>query len=288
MTDRIVRGTAANSEVRFFLTDCTETVKKAAKIHNLSVSNSYVLGKFICAGLLMSADLKSDKGVITISTDADGHSGRLVVTANSRSQIKAYISNPEHEPGELSFSTGDPIDRAVLGNGTITVIKDMGLKTPYSGQVEMKFGSVAKDITYYFVVSEQVPTSISLGVLMDDSGKIRKAGGFLIQLMPGHSDETVEKLENNILSFPNFTDILDMDYDLESIAEKMLLKGIDVLIHGEIVPEYRCACGRKKMRNAALMLREKEIKEMLEKEGFVEVHCHFCNRKYKFTEKDFI
>ncbi len=288
MSDRIIRGTAANGEIRFFMNDCTETVRQAAKIHNLSVSNSYVLGKFICAGLLMSADLKSEKDVITLSTDADGYSGRLIVTADSRSRIKAYMNNPGHEPGELSLLKGDPIDRAVLGNGKITVIKDMGLKTPYSGQVEMKHGSVAKDITYYFAVSEQVPTSISLGVLIDDSGNIKKAGGFLIQLMPGHSDDTAEKLESNILSFPNFTDILDMGYDLESIAEKMLLKGVDVLTKGETVPEYRCTCSRKKMRNAAHMLKENEIKEMLKKEGFVEVHCHFCNRKYKFTEKDFI
>jgi len=236
----------------------------------------------------MSASLKSQKDIITISTDADGHSGRLVVTANSRSQIKAYISNPEHEPVERYLGSGDPIDRAVLGNGTITVIKDMGLKTPYSGQVEMKFGSAAKDLTYYFAVSEQVPTSLSLGVLIEDSGKINKAGGFLIQLMPGHSDETVEKLENKILSFPNFTDILDMGYGLENIAEKMLLKDLDPVTKEETVPEYKCNCSRKKMRSAAQMLKENEIKDILEKEGFIEVHCHFCNRKYRFTEKDFI
>lgn len=287
MPDRIIRGTADKGEIRFFLTDCTEIVQKTTEIHKLSVSNSYVLGKFICAGLLMSAGLKSENDVLTISTTSDKISGRMVVTVNSRSEIKAYMFNPEYEPDPASEKSGGSIDSIVLGKGTINVIKDMGLKAPYAGQVEMKYGSVAEDLVHYFAVSEQIPTSISLGVLIDDSGKVQKAGGFLLQMMPGHSEDTVRVLEKSIYSFPNFTDVLDMNYDLEKIASDILLKDLGPVFKGEIIPRYKCGCSRKKMQTAAQTLEKKEIKEILEKDGYVEVKCHFCNRKYRFTEKDF-
>ena len=286
MPDRIIKGTAGKGEIRFVLSDCTETVRKAAKIHKLSVSNCYVLGKFICAGLLMSAGLKSEKDVLSISTTSKKKSGRIVVTVNSRYEVKAYMMNPEYEPDPVSERSDDTIDTAVLGEGSINVIKDMGLKTPYSGQVEMKYGSVAKDMTYYFAVSEQVPTSLSLGVLMDDSGNVKRAGGFLIQLMPGHSEDTVTDLEKNIYSFPNFTDVLDMDFGLEKIASSMLLKHLEPIFQGEAFPQYKCSCSRKKMKNAAKMLEENEIKDILKRNGYIEVKCHFCNKKYRFTDKD--
>jgi len=286
MPDRIIKGTAGKGEIRFVLSDCTETVRKAAKIHKLSVSNCYVLGKFICAGLLMSAGLKSEKDVLSISTTSKKKSGRIVVTVNSRYEVKAYMMNPEYEPDPVSERSDDTIDTAVLGEGSINVIKDMGLKTPYSGQVEMKYGSVAKDMTYYFAVSEQVPTSLSLGVLMDDSGNVKRAGGFLIQLMPGHSEDTVTDLEKNIYSFPNFTDVLDMDFGLEKIASSMLLKYLEPIFQGEAFPQYKCSCSRKKMKNAAKMLEENEIKDILKRNGYIEVKCHFCNKKYRFTDKD--
>jgi len=288
MFDRILKGTAANGQLRFFITDCTETVKKASKTHELSDVSSYVFGKFICAGLLMGAEMKNEDNVLTLSTESDSRSGKVIVTVNGKSEVKAYMQSSESELDESILASGISLDSAVLGKGFISVIRDIGLKTPYTGKVEMKFGTVAQDITYYYASSEQIPTSISLGVLMDQKRSVRKAGGFLIQLMPGFSSETVETLERNILKLPNFTDLLDMGYTLEDILEKMILKEFNISIHSEVIPKYKCGCSRSKMRSAVKMLTKKEIMDTFKKFGHIEVKCHFCNRSYKFFEEDIL
>jgi molecular chaperone Hsp33 len=287
MADRIIRGTGSEGGVRFVAVDCTDAVKTATRLHKLSASNSLVLGKLICAGLLMGSDIKTEKGVISLSTESDGNESRSVVTVNGRSEVKAWISQPQKEINpDLLNKNGYSVDSLVLGKGTLNVIKDLGIKTPYSGKVEMKFGNLAKDITYYYAVSEQIPTSISLGVLITESGRIRKAGGFLVQLLPGCPEDSVSKLERNIMSFPNFTDVLDMGYSLESIAEKMILKDLGINLLGEMSPKYKCGCSRSKMKAVAGMLKRDEIIQTVEESGFVEVKCHFCSRSYRFYKND--
>ncbi len=289
MGDRIIRGTGAGGDIRIFAADCTAAVKTASRLHNLSLSNSFVLGKMICAALIMGADIKTDKGVITLSTDSDGISGKAVVSVNGKCEVKAYIEKPRQDIEdtgnfkELQHS----IDSIVLGKGTLNIIKDLGMRTPYSGRVEMKYGNLAKDLTYYYAVSEQVPTSISLGVLVTNSGRIRKAGGFLVQLLPGCSESSVSKLENNIMSLPNFTDILDMGYSLEKIVEKMILKDLQFQYQGELSPRYKCNCSKFRMKKAARILEKSEIADILKESGHLEVKCHFCNKAYKFYETDF-
>jgi molecular chaperone Hsp33 len=283
MPDMIIRG-MANKEVRFFIADCTELVKKAAKIHDLSLGNAVVFGKLLCAGILAGADLKSEKDLLTIKIDGDGPSGKALVTVNSKCYIKGIISNPGSETQAENKS--DFIDRTVLGKGSIIIIKDLGLKAPYSGQTEMIYGNIAQDITYYYAKSEQIPTSVGLGVLVFPDGRIKKAGGFLIQLLPNFSDTNAEILEKNISSFPNLTDVLDMGYSLEHIIQNMLLKSMTVEIMGSAEPSYKCGCSRSKMKKAVRLLKKSEIEDELTRTGFIEVKCHFCNRSYKFRKEE--
>ncbi len=284
MSDRLIRG-MGGKEVRFFIADCTELVKKAAKIHKLSLANTQVLGKLLCAGILSGADLKSVKDVLTIKIDGDGPSGKAIVTVNSGSQIKGLISNPQADP-EGYVEEVRYIDKLMLGKASITIIKDMGLKNPYSGQTEMVYGNIAQDLTYYYATSEQTPTSIGLGVLIFPDGKIRKAGGFMVQVMPDCSENTIAQIETNLRSFPNLTDVLDMGYSLEKIIKEMILKGLDVEIFNMPDPVYKCGCSRSKMKNAIKLLKEKEIKESLIDPGYIEVNCHFCNKSYRFSKED--
>jgi len=284
MSDRLIRG-MGGKEARFFIADCTDLVKKAAKIHKLSLANTQVLGKLLCAGILSGADLKSANDILTIKIDGDGPSGKAIVTVNSRSQIKGLISNPQADP-EADVKGVKYIDKMMLGKASITIIKDMGLKNPYSGQTEMIYGNIAQDLTYYYAKSEQTPTSIGLGVLLFPDGKIRKAGGFMVQVMPDCSENTIAQIETNLRSFPNLTDVLDMGYSLEHIIEKMILKNLDVEIFSMPDPVYKCGCSRTKMKNAVKLLNEKEIKESLKDPGYIEVNCHFCNKSYRFSKED--
>ncbi|MBN2857927.1 MAG: Hsp33 family molecular chaperone HslO [Candidatus Delongbacteria bacterium] len=284
MADRLIKG-IAEGQVKFTLADCTDTVKKAAEIHGLSLANISVLGKLLCAGVMIGSDMKTAKSLLTVRVEGDGPSGKVIVTTDSNAKIKGLISDPGSMP---VVRDGEPIsaDKLVLGDGLIHIIKDMGLRTPYTGSTEMKYGNIANDLTYYFASSEQIPTSISLGVLIFPDGTYRKAGGFMVQMMPGYTDESVEAVEKNLRSFPSFTDLLDMGYSLEDIALKMVLKGLHAEVLEEKQPEYRCGCSRKKMLSAVKLLNKEEIEEDLERNGYVEIKCQFCKRNYRFTKED--
>lgn len=284
MADRLIKG-IAEGQVKFTLADCTETVKKAADIHGLSLANISVLGKLLCAGAMIGSDMKTSKSVLTVKIDGDGPSGKAIVTSDGNAKIRGLISNP----GSMPVLTNNEVisaDKLVLGEGFIHIIRDMGLKTPYTGSTEMKYGNIANDLTYYFASSEQIPTSISLGVLIFPDGTYRKSGGFLVQMMPGYTDESVEVIEKNLKSFPSFTDLLDMGYSLEDIAVKMLLKGLDVEVLEEKEPEYRCGCSRKKMLSAVKLLGEDEVDDDLKKNGYIEIKCEFCKKTFRFSKED--
>lgn len=284
MTDKLIKG-IAEGQIKFTLADCTETVKKAAEIHNLSLTNISVLGKLLCAGAMIGSDMKTNKSVLTIKIDGDGPSGKVLVTSDGNAKIRGLISNPGSIPVPKENESISS-DKLVLGNGFIHIIRDMGLKTPYTGSTEMKYGNIANDLTYYFASSEQIPTSISLGVLIFPDGTYRRSGGFIVQMMPGYTDESVDIIEKNLKSFPNFTDLLDMGYSLEDIAVKMLLKGLQVEVLEEKEPEYKCGCSRKKMLSAVKLLNSEEINQDLSKNGYIEIKCQFCNKTYRFSEDD--
>ncbi len=286
MADRLIKG-IAEGQIKYTLADCTETVKKASGIHQLSLSNISVLGKLLCSAVIMGADMKTSGSIITIRTEGDGPCGRAIVTSDNKAHVRGMINNPSFVP-EIKEDDFLSADKLVLGDGLIHIIKDTGLKTPYTGSVEMKYGNLANDLTYYFASSEQIPTSIGLGVLIFPDGTYRKAGGFMIQMMPGYTDESVDLVEKNLSSLPNFTDLLDMGYSLEDIAAKILLKGAETGTLEKLEPEYRCGCSRKKMLSAVKLLNKEEIEEELDNNGYIEIKCQFCKKTYRFIKEDLV
>lgn len=283
--DRILRGMTKDKNIRFFAVDSTQTVKKAVEIHHLSITNSVIIGRMLSAALMMSIDLKSDENVLTLKIDCDGPIGGVIVTGNKNGFVKGYVKNPEVE-FPLNEET-DSIDISkAIGKGTLNIIKDLGLKRPYAGQVEMKYGTIAKDLTYYFVKSEQIPSSVGLGTLVMPDGSVSKAGGFIIQMMPDAPKEIISQIEENLMHFPNLTDMMDMGHSIETLLEKFILKDLSPEIN-EIKPgSYKCDCSKEKFENGLKLLSKQELQEANENNETLTVKCHFCNTDYKFGKNE--
>ncbi|MBL7149446.1 MAG: Hsp33 family molecular chaperone HslO [Candidatus Cloacimonetes bacterium] len=281
MKDKIIRGITGDKQIRFFAVDSTETVKHAVNLHNLSITNSVLLGRLISAALMMAMDLASDNSEITLKVEADGPVGGAIVTANKKGEVKGYINNPQVEL-PLQKDTGMIDIPGAIGKGHITIIKDLGMKNQYIGKVELKFGTIAKDFTYYFMKSEKIPSSVGLGVLIEPDGTVRQAGGFIVQLMPDTPEKVISKLENNLANFPNLTDVMDMGYSIEEIIEKYILKDLEPQIKRKIPSEYKCNCSYEKFENDIRLLENKELEEAIKKNEVLTVHCHFCNKDYEF------
>jgi molecular chaperone Hsp33 len=283
LKDRIIRGITKNKFIRFFAVNSTETVKEAVELHNLSITNSVLFGRLLSGGLMLGMDLKSAQDSLTIKIDGDGPIGKALVTANKYGEVKGYVNNPQLE---LSLNEDSQlIDVAkAIGKGTLTIIKDLGLKNPYSGQVEIKYGTIAKDLTYYFAASEQVPSSVGLGVLIDPDGSVRQAGGFIVQLMPDTPDEFIVQLEENLAKFPNLTDVMDMGFSIEKIIADFILKGFNPEFLEEIEAKYKCNCSFKKFEKGLKLLSKKELQEAIDTNEILTVHCHFCNKDYNYGE----
>ena len=283
MKDKIIRGITGDKQIRFFAVDSTEAVKHAVNIHNLSITNSVLLGRLMSAALMMAMDLKSENSVITLKVEADGPIGGAIVTANKKGEVKGYINNPQIEL-PLQKDTGMIDVPGAIGKGHITIIKNQGMKNPYIGQMELKFGTIAKDFTYYFMKSEQVPSSVGLGVLIEPDGTVRQAGGFIVHLLPDTPEKVISKLENNLADFPNLTDVMDMGYSIEEIIEKYILKDLEPQIKRKISAKYKCNCSYEKFENDIKLLKKKELEKAIEKNEELTVHCHFCNKDYEFSK----
>ena len=283
--DRLIRGISENKQVRYFAVDATDVVKKAAEIHKLSVTNAVLMGRRLIATLLMSADLKSEKNVITLKLDGDGPNGKIIVTGRKNGHVKSYMSNPKNEI-PLNSKTKTIDIKAAIGDGTLTVIKDLGLKNPYVGQVELKYKTVAEDLTYYFVKSEQIPSSVGLGVLIDTDGSVKKAGGFLIQLLPNTDEEVIAKIEENLAKFPNFTDMLDIGYTIDKLTENFILKDLNPQLKLSSEVYYKCDCSKKKFLNGIKLLPKNELEKAIEDSETLKAECHFCNAEYEYDKND--
>ncbi len=281
MKDKIIRGITSDKQIRFFAVDSTEAVKHAVNIHNLSITNSVLLGRLISAALMMAMDLESDNSVITLKVEADGPISGAIVTANKTGEVKGYVNNPQVEL-PLQKDTGMIDVPGAIGKGHITIIKDLGMNNPYIRQVELKFGTIAKDFTYYFMKSEKIPSSVGLGVLIEPDGTVRQAGGFIVHLMPDTPEKVISKLENNLANFPNLTDVMDMGYSIEEIIEKYILKDLEPQIKRKIPAKYKCNCSYEKFENDIKLLKKEKLKESIDKNEELTVHCHFCNKDYKF------
>ena len=283
MTDYIVRATAANNQIRAFAATTKETVEAARQAHNTSPVATAALGRLLTGGAMMGSMMKNDSDMLTIQIKGDGPIGGLTVTADSKGNVKGYVEHPEvmlppNAQGKLDVA-------GALGIGLISVIKDMGLKEPYVGQTILQTSEIAEDLTYYFATSEQVPSSVGLGVLMEHDNTVKQAGGFIIQLMPFAEEEVIEKLEKNLAQVSGVTKLLDEGRTPEQILE-VLLGDMDLEIQDTIPTQYYCNCSKERVEKAIVSIGRKEINDMIQAGKPIEVKCHFCNTAYEFSIED--
>ncbi len=283
MSDYIIRAMAAGGQIRAFAATTKDLVEHARQIHNTSPVATAGLGRMLTAASMMGATLKNSSDVLTLIAKGDGPLGGITVTADSASNVKGYVNNPSFVNPPNFFGKFDV--GGAIGNGTLTVIKDIGLKEPYSGQVSLITGEIAEDLTYYFATSEQVPTSIALGVLMNKNNTVRQAGGFIIQLMPFASDEVIDALEAKIKGITSITSLLDSGMSPEDILNQVL-GDMDLEITDTIPTAYNCNCSRERVTKAIISIGKKEITDMINEGKDIEVNCHFCNKNYVFTPED--
>ncbi|MEA1973574.1 MAG: Hsp33 family molecular chaperone HslO [Candidatus Cloacimonadota bacterium] len=280
MPDKIIRGHSISKNIRFFGIDSTEVVSSATQMHNLSITNSVLLGRVLSATLMMGTTLKNRTDSITLKFAGDGPSEKCIAVSKNDGKVKGYVANPEVELPKNELHQIDV--KGAIGKGMLTVIKDMGLKQPYISQIELISGEIAQDLTYYFAKSEQTPSAVGLGVLVDIDGSVRQAGGFIVQLMPNTPEEEIKILEKNLDEFPNLTDVLDMGKDIETIVRDFILKGIEVKVTQTKKTAFSCDCSKDRFRNGLRLLGKSELNELVKIGDAVPTVCHFCNTEYVF------
>lgn len=283
MNDIIIRGMAANNQVRFFAAYSKELVETARATHDTSPVATAALGRLLTAGAMMGSMCKNDSDVLTLQIQCSGPINGLTVTANAKAQVKGYANNPKvmlppSPQGKLDV--GKALDLGVL-----SVIKDIGLKEPYVGQSNLTTGEIAEDLTYYFATSEQIPTSVALGVLMEKDNTVKHAGGFIIQLMPFAEEELISDLETRLKDFSSITSLMDKGMSPEDMMNK-LFDGYDIVFSESTTPEYHCDCSKERVYKAVMSVGKAEIEDMIADDKPIEVGCHFCNQKYIFDIPD--
>lgn len=280
MADYIVRATAANAQIRAFAANTKEMVEEARRIHNTSPVVTAALGRLLTGGAMMGAMQKGEEDLLTLQVSGDGPLKGMTVTADARGNVKGYAIEPQvmlppSKAGKLDVG-------GAVGKGSLRVIKDMGLKEPYVGQTVLQTGEIAEDLTYYFATSEQVPSSVGLGVLMEKDNTVKQAGGFILQLMPFAEEEVIAKLEQNLSDFTSVTRVLDEGKTPEEML-RLLLSGLDLEITDTRPAAFCCNCSRERVERAIISIGRKEIREMIEEQKPISVNCHFCNREYSFS-----
>ena len=283
MNDYIIRATAANDQIRAFAAVTTEMVETAREHHNTSPVATAALGRLLTAGAMMGSMMKGEKDVLTLQIKAGGPLQGITVTADSQGNVKGYVGNPDvcipaNSKGKLDVA-------GAVGPGFLTVIKDMGLKEPYSGQVMLQTCEIAEDLTYYFATSEQVPSAVGLGVLMNKNNTVRQAGGFIVQLMPFAEEEVISRLEQNVQKINSVTNLLEEGHTPESLLEKVL-EGFDMQINEKMDTRFHCNCSKERVAKALISIGRKELNEMIQEGKPIEMNCHFCNKNYEFTVEE--
>lgn len=283
MSDYIVRVTAANAAIRAFAVTGRELVETARKAHDTSPVVTAALGRLMVGGVMMGSMLKGENDLLTLQVSGDGPIKGMTVTADAKGNVKGYAIEPQvmlppNAAGKLDVG-------GAVGSGMLRVIKDMGLKEPYVGQTVLQTGEIAEDLTYYFATSEQVPSCVGLGVLMEKDNTVKQAGGFVIQLMPFTEDEVISKLEENIKKFPSVTSVLDEGKTAEEMLE-ILLDGLDMEITDTMPAQFYCNCDKKRVEKAIISIGKKDIEEMIAENKDIEVNCHFCNTSYTFSVEE--
>ena len=271
MEDYLVRAIAANGQVRAFAAYTKNTVETARQAHNTSPVVTAGLGRLLTAGAMMGSMMKGDRDVLTIKAEGSGPVGHYLVTADS----KGNVILPANAAGKLDVGGS-------LGVGLLTVIKDLGLKEPYTGTCELVSGEIAEDLTYYFASSEQTPSSVGLGVLMTKDNTVNVAGGFIIQLMPDATEETISIVEEKISTIKSVTSMLENGLDPEGIIN-LILGGLDPEILDKMPVRFYCNCSKERVSKALIAIGRKELDNIIEENEPIEVKCHFCNKAYNFT-----
>lgn len=280
MSDYIIRATAANSQIRAFAAVTTDVVETARKAHNTSPVATAALGRLLTGGAMMGTMMKGDKDILTLQIHAGGPLQGITVTADSKGNVKGYVGNPNvcipaNSKGKLDVA-------GAVGVGFMNIIKDMGLKEPYMGQVALQTSEIADDLTYYFATSEQVPSAVGLGVLMNKDNTVRQAGGFIVQLMPFAEESVIAKLEENVQKINSVTNLLEEGHTPESLLEKVL-EGFDIEINDRMDTKFYCNCSKERVEKALISIGRKELNELIQEGKEVEMNCHFCNTNYVFS-----
>lgn len=285
MSDVLVRGNSMDGAIRVFCTVTTELVNEAHKIHDTNPVATAALGRLLSGAVLMgAAGLKSETDTLTLQINGDGPLGRLVAVTDSDLRVRGYVHNPYvdlplNEKGKIDVGGG-------VGRGDLSVIRDLGLKEPYIGRIPLVSGEIAEDLTYYYAKSEQIPTAIALGVLVDTDNSVKAAGGFMIQLMPEATDDMAEKLENIIAGLPSVTEMISGGMNAQDMAFRVT-SGFSMLMENKTVtPKYECKCSRERMKRALISIGKDEISSIIEEQGVAEMCCQFCNKKYTFDKAE--
>ena len=281
--DIIVRATAADSQIRIFSAYTREMVEEARKRHNTSPVCTAALGRLLTAGAMMGAMLKGEKDILTLRINSNGPIEGITVTADSKGFVKGYVGNPNvilpaNSIGKLDVA-------GAVGIGFLDVIKDLGLKEPYVGQTVLQTGEIAEDITYYFASSEQTPSSVGLGGLMNKDNTVKQAGGFIVQLMPDASDETIDKLEKNLAKISSVTTLLDEGNGPKEIIE-ILCEGMEPQIVDIVPTGFKCNCSKERVTKALISIGREDLQKMADEEDKINLHCDFCNTDYEFTKEE--
>ncbi len=281
--DYIVRATAADHQLRVFATTTKNIVERARQIHNTSPVATAALGRLLTAGSMMGCMMKGEKDILTLQIECGGPIGGVTVTADAQARVKGYVKNPgvmlpPNAKGKLDVS-------GAIGPGFLNVIRDIGMKEPYNGQTHLVSGEIAEDLTYYYATSEQVPSSVGLGVLMDHDNHVRQAGGFIIQVMPFAEETVIDKLEKRLGEIDSVTGMLDKGMLPEDILE-YLMEGLGTEILDTIPTEYYCNCSKERVSKAIASIGRKDLQEMIDDGEPIEVNCQFCDAHYVFDTQD--
>lgn len=280
MKDYIVRATAADAKIRAFACTTRNMVETARRVHDTSPVVTAALGRLLTGGAMMGSMLKGEKDILTLQIQGNGPVKGLTVTADSKANVKGYALNPQamlppNEKGKLDVG-------GAVGRGSLNVIKDLGLKEPYVGQTVLQTGEIADDLTYYFATSEQVPSSVGLGVLMEKDNTVKQAGGFIVQLMPFAEEQVIENLENNLKKITSVTALLEEGKTPKELLE-LLLEGMSMEILDDMPTAFSCNCSKERVARAIVSIGEKDIREMIDEGKEIEVNCHFCNKNYTYS-----
>ena len=283
MGDYIVRATAGNAQIRAFAATTREMVETARTAHNTSPVVTAALGRLMTAGAMMGSMLKGEKDLLTLQVQGSGPMKGMTVTADSKANVKGYaivpdVYLPANDKGKLDVG-------GAVGIGILNVIKDMGLKEPYVGQTVLQTGEIGDDLTYYYATSEQIPSSVGLGVLMNRDNTVACAGGFIVQLMPFAEEKTIQKLEENLKNITSVTSLLKEGKTPEELLT-ILLDGLEPEILDTIPTQFYCNCDKKRIEKALISIGKKDMQEMIDEGKDIEVNCHFCNKNYQFTVEE--